>query len=69
MATLTTILSQHEISIEALIQKDAHEGFAAIVILTDDVIERAVNAAIEELEALPEVQGDVVRIRITSLQE
>jgi homoserine dehydrogenase len=69
MATLTTILSQHEISIEALIQKDAHGGFAAIVILTDEVIERVVNGAIDELEALPEVQGDVVRIRIASLQE
>lgn len=69
MARLSTILSQHEISIEALIQKDAHGGSAAIVILTDDVVERSVNAAIEELEALPEVQGEVIRIRITTLQE
>ncbi len=69
MARLTTILSQHEISIEALIQKDAHGGFAAIVILTDNVVEKAVNAAIEELEALPEVQGNVIRIRIANLQE
>ncbi len=69
MAGLTTILSQHEISIEALIQKDAHGGFAAIVIVTNEVVERSINAAIAELESLPEVQSDVTRIRITTLRD
>lgn len=69
MAGLTTILSQHEISIEALIQKDAQGGSAAVVILTDDVVERSIDAAIAKLEALPEVHSDVTRIRITNLQE
>ncbi|MFP6805740.1 MAG: homoserine dehydrogenase [Pseudomonadales bacterium] len=69
MARLTAILSHHKISIEALIQKDAQGGFAAIVIVTDEVVERSMNAAIKELESLDEVRGSVTHIRITDLQD
>ncbi len=68
MASLTAILSQHGISIEALVQKDAHGGNASIVIITDVVVESSVDAAIAEIEALPEVQDSVSRIRIATLQ-
>jgi homoserine dehydrogenase len=69
MAKLTTILSQHDISIEALIQKDAHGNNAAIVIITDVVVESKIDAAIAEIEALPEVHNNVSRIRIATLQD
>lgn len=69
MAQLSTVLSQHDISIEALIQKDAHGGNATIVIVTNEVVEKSVNASIVEIEALSVVQGDVTRIRIAVLHE
>ena len=67
MARLTTILSEHDISIEALIQKDARGGNAEIVLVTDEVKESAVDTALLDLESLEEVLGNVSRIRITSL--
>ena len=69
MAQLSTVLSQHDISIEALIQKDTHGGNAVIVILTNDVVEKSINAAIVELKALSAVKGEVTRIRITALHD
>ena len=69
MAQLSTVLSKHDISIEALIQKDAHGGNATIVIVTNEVVEKSVNASIVEIEALSVVQGDVTRIRIAVLHE
>ncbi len=67
MAQLTRILSDQGISIEALIQKDAHGGNAVVVLLTDEVREAAVDNAIGEIESLAEVQGGVTRIRVASL--
>lgn len=67
LARISTILSQHDISIESLIQKDARQGHAPIVIITDEVFERALNAALVELQALPEVEAQITRIRIASI--
>ncbi|MBV1877284.1 MAG: homoserine dehydrogenase [Pseudomonadales bacterium] len=66
MAQISTILSQHNISIETLIQKDLHKGEVPIIIVTDCVLEQAINAAIEELEALHEVVGKLMRIRVAT---
>lgn len=67
MARITTILSQHNISIEALIQKDARQGHAQIVMITDDVKESELNTALAELQSLPEVETQIARIRIAEL--
>ncbi|MBD3646895.1 MAG: homoserine dehydrogenase, partial [Pseudomonadales bacterium] len=64
MARISTILSQHNISIEALIQKDARSGEAPIVIITDEILESALNEAISELESLDEVIDRVTHIRV-----
>ena len=64
MARISTILSQHNISIESLIQKDVHKGEVPIVIVTDRVPEQSMNDAIGEMEALDQVDGDVMRIRV-----
>lgn len=66
MAEVSSGLSRHGVSIEALIQKDARGGDAQIVIITDDVKESAMNAALESLEALDAVTGPVSRIRVAS---
>ncbi len=67
MADVTTVLSRHNVSIEALVQKDARGQHAQIVILTNDVQESEMNAAILQLESLDVVLGSVSRIRVSSL--
>ena len=64
MATVSTILSNHDVSIEALVQKDARQRDAVIVIVTNEITEGNVIAAIGELESRDEVTSSVTRIRI-----
>ena len=62
--SISTILSHHEISIEALIQKDARGGDAHVVIITNTVLEKSLNEAMQELAGLEETRGDVASIRV-----
>ena len=65
LAKVASILSEHGINIESIMQKESevHDGRIPVIILTHTVQERQVNQAIEELEALDEVDDQVVRIR------
>ncbi len=65
LADITRILADHEISIDAMVQKEPAEGVnqAEIILLTHLTVERDVNAAIARIEGLPSVLGQVVRIR------
>jgi len=69
LAEITRILADLDISIDALIQREPKEGEnqADVVMLTHLAKERAVNAAIERIEALPSIEGKVVRIRMEAL--
>jgi homoserine dehydrogenase len=69
MADVTRILGAREISIEAMLQKESEhsEKTASVIILTHKVIEKNMNAAITEIEALDSIEGDVMRIRIENL--
>ena len=64
MAKVTTILSNHKVNIEALLQKDVQSSDTQIVILTNNVLEGDLNHAIRELEALDDMTASVVRIRL-----
>ncbi|MCB5162669.1 homoserine dehydrogenase [Marinomonas algarum] len=68
LANITQILSQNDISIESLIQRE-REGseLVPLVVMTHDVKERNMNAAIAAIEALPDVAGTVQRIRVENL--
>ncbi len=66
MARISTILSQHKISIEALIQKNAQGDDAHVVIITNDVLEKDLNTAMEELASLKETKGEIARIRVAA---
>lgn len=63
------ILSESEISIEALIQKEAPEGqeTATMILLTSRTREEKMNRAIAEIEALDSVRGSVTRLRMEKL--
>ncbi len=69
LADVTRILAAHNISIEALIQKEPLKGQSSvsIIMLTQLTLEKEMNAAIAEIEALATVSGKVARIRLETL--
>ena len=69
LADITRILADLDISIDAMVQKEPHEGevLVNIIMLTHRTIEKNVNAAIIKIEALPVVAGKVTRIRLEEL--
>ncbi len=70
LADTTRILSDNGINIDAIMQRDAHKsGLVPIIILTLPVLEKQMNNAIKQIEALTAVAEPVVRIRLESLDE
>jgi homoserine dehydrogenase len=66
LADITRILADLSISIDAMVQKEPHEGEdqVDIILLTHLTVEKNVNAAIAKIEKLPVVVGKVTRIRL-----
>ena len=71
LAEITRVLADFNISINAMIQREAgdEEERASIIILTHMTIEKNINAAIIRIEALPVIFGKVIRIRIEELKK
>lgn len=69
LSKITQILSDAGISIEALIQKQPWEGETEVpvILLTNRVLERDMNRAIQQIEQLDTIGQPVVRIRVESL--
>ena len=69
LADITRILADRTISIDAMVQKEPHEGEEQvdIIMLTHVTQEKNVDAAIAKIEALPVVNGKVTRIRLEEL--
>lgn len=64
LAKITAILAEQDISIDALLQKEAlSKGETDLIILTHICKEKSVLAAIEKLEKLETTKGKVQRIR------
>ncbi|MDH3288582.1 MAG: homoserine dehydrogenase [Betaproteobacteria bacterium] len=69
LADITRILADLHISIEAMVQKEPHEGEEQvdIIMLTHLTVEKNVDAALKKIEGLPVVMGAVIRIRLEQL--
>jgi homoserine dehydrogenase len=69
LADVTRILGDKGISIEAIIQKEPKGDSveASVIMLTHRVVEKQMNDAIKQIEALKTITGDVTRIRLESL--
>ncbi|HYE35124.1 homoserine dehydrogenase [Methylocaldum sp.] len=69
LADVTRILANHNISIEAVIQKELPDGesYLPVIMLTQKVQERKLNDAIQQIEALSAINGPVKRIRLETL--
>lgn len=67
---VANILGDAGISIEAMMQKEttAHSGQVPIIMLTHQVQEKAMIAAIKEIESLDTIAGSVTRIRVEDLE-
>ena len=66
LAKVSSIMSDSGINIESVVQKDKERENEVIplVMLTQTVQESQMIAAIAKIEALPEIKGSVVRIRV-----
>lgn len=69
LADVTSILSRLGISIDAIMQQSRLKDLIPIVILTDPIVESKMDEAIAKIQALPAVRGEVVRIRLESLED
>ena len=70
LSKITQILSDAGISIEAVIQREPQEGQSAVtvIMLTNRAAENKLMAAIDTIEALPMVSGEIKHIRVESLK-
>jgi homoserine dehydrogenase len=71
LAMVTKILADSAISIDAMMQKEPaeNETEADIVILTHETIEKNIDAAIAQIEALPSTEGKLIKIRMETLSK
>jgi homoserine dehydrogenase len=71
LSTISRLLSDAGISIEALIQKEPRSGevTVSLVLLTNRVQESKLRSAIREIEATEVVEGTAVVIRVETLDE
>jgi homoserine dehydrogenase len=69
LASVTRVLADEKISIDAMIQREPGEGEyeADLVLLTHLTREKRINSAIAKIEKLPVVVGKVTRIRMEGL--
>lgn len=69
LADVTRILGDKGISIEAIIQKEPKDDSveANVIMLTHRVVEKHMNEAIKQIEALKTITGEVTRIRLETL--
>ena len=64
MAKISSVLESHDISIEAVIQKEPVSETVPIVILTHSAVEKELNKALAAISALDTVKGEIIRIRV-----
>lgn len=69
LADIARILADSDISIDAMVQREAGEGESQtdIILLTHQTVEKNADAAIARIEALDSVQGKVTRLRLEVL--
>ena len=69
LADVTRILGDHQISIEAIIQKEPAPEMqtASVIMLTHRVLEKNMNDAITKIEGLDAITDKVTRIRVETL--
>lgn len=70
LARITGILAEHDISIDAVLQRESAEGEKQtdLIILTHDTVEGRMTSALAKMQALPTVLAPIVKIRKEELK-
>jgi homoserine dehydrogenase len=70
LARITGILAEHDISIDAVLQRESAEGERQtdLIILTHDTVEGRMDAALAQMQALPTVLAPIVKLRKEELK-
>jgi homoserine dehydrogenase len=65
LSKITTTLAEHDISIDAVLQRESAEGERQtdLIILTHDTVEGRMREALAKMQALPSVLAPIVSIR------
>jgi homoserine dehydrogenase len=65
LSRITTILAEHDISIDAVLQRESAEGERQtdLIILTHDTVEGRMRKALAQMQALPTVLAPIVSLR------
>lgn len=65
LSRITTILAEHDISIDAVLQRESAEGERQtdLIILTHDTVEGRMNGALAQMQALSTVLAPIVKLR------
>ncbi len=65
LARITGILAEHDISIDAVLQRESADGEkqAVLIILTHDTVEGRMVTALAQMQALPAVLAPIVKLR------
>ncbi|WP_397533805.1 homoserine dehydrogenase [Roseateles sp.] len=65
LSSITTILAENDISIDAVLQRESAEGEKQtdLIILTHDTVEGRMNKALSQMQALPTVLAPIVKLR------
>ena len=65
LSRITTILAEHEISIDAVLQRESAEGESQtdLIILTHDTLEGRMSEALAKMQALTTVLAPIVKLR------
>ena len=65
LSRITTILAEHDISIDAVLQRESAEGERQtdLIILTHDTVEGRMREALARMQALPTVLAPIVSLR------
>jgi homoserine dehydrogenase len=69
LSAVASLFSEQGISIEALIQKAPAEGETRVplIVLTNRAAQGSVDAAVQAIEALDSITGEITRIRVEAL--
>ena len=69
LADITRIFGEQHISIESILQKESEQqdGYVPIVIITHQVVEKNMQKALQQIETLPQIQNEIIRIRLEHL--
>ncbi|NKF24464.1 homoserine dehydrogenase [Solimonas marina] len=69
LSKLTTILAAHDISVEAILQREPHgEDDATVALITSVIPQHRFDHALTEMRALPFVREDAARLRVEKFE-